>query len=275
MRITKELFAFIPQIDEGNGEIRAYPLQVGTAKVPVGIIPDVAHRPHAVPASIPIAVDAGQCWLSFAAEDPTVTVPETTAGRRESPGSPQSMGKTVDATTERIAEGLRQVLTAQRAERTLGGDRGIAKPLVTSDRHLEPVQKSRIAKRRQQRPRWQRRASRRNQGSRNRHQAYRKATRCQQYPKHVRPDYAPQTSHRLVAKASHDLYVFEDLKIANMTRRPKAKRDAAGRFLRNGARAKAGLNRAILASAWGDVVLCTRYKALLRQGNLVIMVPPA
>ncbi len=138
---------------------------------------------------------------------------------------------------------------------------------------LKPVQKSRIAKRRRQRKRWQRRAARRKQGSRNRHKAYQKAARCQRYEKHVRQDYAHQTSHRLTVKTFYDLYVFEDLKIANMTRRPKAKRDAAGRFLRNGARAKAGLNRAILASAWGDVVAFTRYKAL-RQGKLVITVPP-
>ena len=58
-----------------------------------------------------------------------------------------------------------------------------------------------------------------------------------------------------------------------MTKRPKAKQDATGRFLPNGAKAKAGLNRTILASAWGQVVTFTRYKAL-RQGKPVITVPP-
>ena len=59
-----------------------------------------------------------------------------------------------------------------------------------------------------------------------------------------------------------------DLPIKTMTKRPKAQRDATGRFLPNGRRAKAGLNRAILASAWGQVVAFTRYKAL-RHGKLV------
>ena len=59
-----------------------------------------------------------------------------------------------------------------------------------------------------------------------------------------------------------------------MTKRPKAKRDAQGRFLPNGRRAKSGLNRAILGSAWGQVVAFTRYKAL-RRGKLVITVPHA
>ncbi|PSR37393.1 MAG: hypothetical protein C7B44_04065 [Sulfobacillus thermosulfidooxidans] len=40
------------------------------------------------------------------------------------------------------------------------------------------------------------------------------------------------------------------------------------------AKAKAGLNRAILASAWGQVVTFTRYKAL-RHHKLVITGPPA
>jgi putative transposase len=37
-------------------------------------------------------------------------------------------------------------------------------------------------------------------------------------------------------------YVFEDRPIQNLTKRPKAKRDAQGRFLPNGRRAKTGRN---------------------------------
>ena len=77
-----------------------------------------------------------------------------------------------------------------------------------------------------------------------------------------------------MVNAEYDLYVFESLPIKNMTKRPKAKKDAQGRFLPNGAKAKAGLNRAILTSAWGQVVTFTRYKAL-RRGKLAITVPPA
>jgi len=40
-----------------------------------------------------------------------------------------------------------------------------------------------------------------------------------------------------------------------MTRRPRAKRDEAGRFVKNGAAAKAGLNRSILGSGWGKLNL--------------------
>ncbi len=258
--LTSELFQIMPFTDEVTGKIPGYQLYVGTAKFPVGIVPYVAHRPHALPASIHIAVEGGQWWLSFAAEDPDVTRP----------------AQTVDAATEQIAENLRHLSADQLAERTLGGDRGVAKPLMTSNGQvfdLQPVQRTRIEKHRRQRKKWQRRASRRKKGSKNRHKAYRKAARYQQYERTVRQDYAHQTSHVLVVHDEYDLYVFEDLKIRNMTKRPKAQRDTTGRLLPNGATAKAGLHRAILASAWGDVVSFTRYKAL-RQGKLVLTVPP-
>ena len=259
--VTSELFQFLPPIDEPIGAIASYQLTLGTKKYPVGVIPYVAHRPHEVPSSIHIAVEGGQWGLSFAAEDATVVLP----------------GNTPDAAVEQIVEDLRHLSPDQLAERTLGGDRGVAKPLMTSDGHtfdLQPVQKERITKTRRQRKKWQRRASRRKKGSRNRQKAYRKAARYQQYEKNVRQDYAHQTSHQLVANESTDLDVFEDLKIQHMTKRPKAKKDAAGRFLPNKAKAKAGLNRAILSSAWGEVVSFTRYKAL-RTGKLVMLVPPA
>ena len=257
--VTSELFEFIPQIDDQTGEIGSYQFTLGTDKFPVGVIPYVAHRTHAVPSSIHIAVEGGQWWLSFAAEDPEVTMP----------------AKTVDAATEQIAEDLRHLSAEQLAERTLGGDRGVAKPLATSDGQifdLLPVHKQRIRKTRRQRKQWQRRAARRKRGSRNQKKAYRKAARYQRYEAQVRHEYAHQTSHALAVNAAYDLYAFEGLQIQNMTKRPKAKRDAQGRFLPNGAKAKAGLNRAILSSAWGQVVTFTRYKAL-RQGKLVIMVP--
>jgi putative transposase len=58
-----------------------------------------------------------------------------------------------------------------------------------------------------------------------------------------------------------------------MTKKPEPKKDAFGNFVRNGTRAKAGLNRAILSSCWGLFVLFLSYKAR-RNGKLVIKVPP-
>ena len=257
--LTDELFEFVPQSDGVRGAEAGYQLEVGTKKFPVGVIAYVAHRSHALPSSIHITLENGQWWLSFAAEDPTVTMP----------------GGDAAAAMERIAEAFRQLSADQLAERTLGADRGVAKPLALSDGQgfdLQPVQKTRITKARHQRTKWQKRANRRQKGSKNQQKAYQKVARYQRYEKQVRKDYAHQTSHQLVEHHDEALYGFEALPIANMTKRPRAKRDPNGRFLPNGARAKAGLNRAILSSAWGDVLAFTRYKAL-RHGKLVITVP--
>jgi len=63
--------------------------------------------------------------------------------------------------------------------------------------------------------------------------------------------WAEKTSTRLVR--DNDLIVLEKLNIAGMTGKPKPKPDPdqPGAFLPNRARAKASLNRGILASAWG------------------------
>ncbi len=68
------------------------------------------------------------------------------------------------------------------------------------------------------------------------------------------------------------LVVFEALGVQNMTRKPRPRQNAAGRYQPNRAAAKAGLNKAILSSAWGQVRTYSQYKAR-RAGKLVIDVP--
>ncbi|GAA1134214.1 RNA-guided endonuclease TnpB family protein [Arthrobacter flavus] len=67
-----------------------------------------------------------------------------------------------------------------------------------------------------------------------------------------RTNWVEQTTTALAR--TYDLAAVEDLKIVNMTRRPAPRPDldTPGSFLPNNARAKAGLNRAILASCWGQ-----------------------
>ncbi len=129
-----------------------------------------------------------------------------------------------------------------------------------------------VEKEREQKKKWQRRAARRKKGSKNQKKAYRKATRYLQYEANVRKEYAHQTSHDLVSDDRYTLYAFEDLKIQNMTRRPKAMQDEKGKWLKNGAKAKAGLNRVTLSFAWGQVVQYTEYKAI-HAGKFVVKVP--
>jgi putative transposase len=78
-------------------------------------------------------------------------------------------------------------------------------------------------------------------------------------------------SRRLVN--DHDLIVYEDLKIKNMTRRPKPRSDGKGGYEANGATAKAGLNRSIHDAGWGELRAMIDYKAE-SAGREVIAVDP-
>jgi transposase len=88
-----------------------------------------------------------------------------------------------------------------------------------------------------------------------------------------RRDWAEKISTRLVT--DHDLIVVEKLNTPGMVRRPKARPDPEhpGGFLANGARSKAGLNRAILGSCWGLVARRAEQKAAA-SGAAVIYVDP-
>ncbi|WP_020387448.1 RNA-guided endonuclease InsQ/TnpB family protein [Kribbella catacumbae] len=76
-----------------------------------------------------------------------------------------------------------------------------------------------------------------------------------------RKDWVEKTSTDLARR--FDVIRVEDLRIAQMTRRPRPKPDPdrPGRYLPNRRRAKAGLNRGILANGWGALVTCSEHKA--------------
>ncbi len=69
--------------------------------------------------------------------------------------------------------------------------------------------------------------------------------------------------------------VFENLPIADLARAPKSKQDGeTGKYLPNGASAKAGLNKSILDAGWGMFMEMTRIKAA-SAGRTVFFVDPA
>ncbi|MGA5873791.1 RNA-guided endonuclease InsQ/TnpB family protein [Streptomyces cinereoruber] len=72
----------------------------------------------------------------------------------------------------------------------------------------------------------------------------------------------------------YGVIVVEDLHITNMTKTPAPKPDPEnnGAYLRNGAKAKAGLNRSSLQEAWGRTVTMLTYKTA-RQGGTLVKVP--
>lgn len=251
--LTSELFEFQPVVDPETGEV-TYRLLVGTKKHPVGELAYVAHRAHLPPASIRLTIEAGRWYLSFALDDDIVL-----------------------PSKQETADWLATLTEAELLERAVGVDRGVAVPAMThAGQAFGPSegQCQRIAKKQAAARRWQRKLSRRAKGGSNRRKAAKRIAALRQYEKNVRLDFAHQTSHALVAEPSTLLIVFEALGVQRMTAKPRAKQDPeTGKWLRNGAAAKAGLNKAILASAWGKVKEFTSYKAH-RAGKLVIEVVP-
>ena len=76
-----------------------------------------------------------------------------------------------------------------------------------------------------------------------------------------RKDWVEKISTDLARR--FDVIRVEDLRITQMTRRPKPKPDPKrpGRYLPNRRRAKAGLNRGILANGWGNLVRRLEHKS--------------
>ena len=93
------------------------------------------------------------------------------------------------------------------------------------------------------------------------------------YGREVRKDFAHKVSFAL-ANSPAQVLVLEDLKLKHMTAAPAPKVDAAGRYTRNGAAAKAGLNQALLSCSLGQVSQFLTYKAA-RRNKLVLKSPAA
>jgi transposase len=107
----------------------------------------------------------------------------------------------------------------------------------------------------------QRRLARCRRGS-NRHRAAQAAiAKLHTRARDRRKDWVEKTSTDLARR--FDLIRVEDLRIAQMTRRPKPKTnpDRPGAYLPNRRRTKAGLNRGILANGWAALVTRLEHKA--------------
>ena len=165
-----------------------------------------------------------------------------------------------------------QPALARGRRRAVGIDRGVRTALVTSGG--QHYRAPRISGRRAARYlALQRRLRRQAKGSRRRDKTRLAMAQITAAVTDRRRDWAEKISTRLVT--DHDVIVVEKLNTPGMVRKPKAKPDPEhpGGFLANGARSKAGLNRAILGSCWGLLARRAEQKAAA-SGAAVIYVDP-
>ena len=263
--ITNELFRFYEWIDhsgKGPGVFHAE-LELGTYRNPVGVLKFNAHRESTTPKQITIRRTGDRWWISFNYEH---AAPEGFIPRNEA----------------ELAYELANLDDEALKATTLGLDRNVKHNCVaTSDGRfyaLSPAQKICLERKAIGAKRVQRKLVRQVKGSKNRAKTRNRLNRKHEYRGNVARDFSHQTSHSIVTESANGtaetprLIVFENLKIQNMTARPRALQDANGKWLRNGAAQKASLSRSILSSCWGSIAEQAGYKSY-RLNTLVLKAP--
>jgi putative transposase len=244
--LTSELFRF----DEQGV------LNIGTFRHKVGDLKFNANREFKAPKTLVISRKADRWYVSFCFEDPKLVEPRS---------------------QEDLLDDLSHLSAEQLMAKTWAGDRGVREMLHGSDGQVYHLATAAVAKhkRREQRKKHlqQKLAGQKKKDSRRRRKTKLAISRISNQQAEVRKDFAHQVSRQLVNNPAIQVFTFEDLKIANMTRRAKPKQDETGQYLPNGGSAKSGLNRSILQSCWGNITLFTHYKAA-RMNKVCIKVPP-
>jgi putative transposase len=244
--LTAELFR-LEQTESGS-----WTLFIGTKTKNIGQLRFYAHREFRIPQSVTISQERGEYYVSFNYEE----------GQK-----PQDPWVQVQ---ELLSQG-----EAVLNEASAGFDRGVVIKVQSSSGEsyaLTPGQEKTIQKKEKRIHKNQKRQSRQKKGSNRQKKTQRALAKDHAKVAHVRDDYAHQSSHRMVSSEAQVL-IWEALGVVQMSKRPKVKQDQKGRYLANGAKAKAGLNAAILSSCWGQILRYVGYKAL-RKSKLVIVLSP-
>jgi putative transposase len=111
--------------------------------------------------------------------------------------------------------------------------------------------------------------SRKKPGSHRRAKAVQRVARCHRKITNQRNNFHHKASRRLVNR--YQVIIFEDLQVKNLTKAPAPKQDENGKYLPNGASAKAGLNKSILDAGWSTFTGMVSAKAAW-AGRTVIFV---
>lgn len=113
--------------------------------------------------------------------------------------------------------------------------------------------------------------ARKKRGSHRRKKAVQRLANLHRKVRNQRKDFHQKASRRLVNR--YQVIVFEDLQTKNLTKAPAPKRDENGKYVPNGASAKAGLNKSILDAGWATFTEMVKAKAA-SAGRTVIFVNP-
>jgi putative transposase len=248
IHLTKEVFRFEKCED---GVTRLF---IGTKTNNIGYLSIKNHGPYQIPKSIYIKKRHGEYWVSYCYED---DLDESSLLTQE--------------------ENLKYLRGADRdflENHVVGIDRGVVRPVQAGGDvfDLEPEQKKNKRDKEQYLKRYQRRLAKQKKGSKRRYKTKQKIARCYQKIANIRKDFCHKTSRKIVDNPQNRVIVLEDLRTRNMTSKPKAKQTDIGRWEKNGANAKAGLNKSILDKGWHQLESYIKYKSY-RAGKAWFKVP--
>lgn len=234
IHLTRELFHFKQC---ANGVVRLF---IGTKTNNIGYLSFKAHRPYAIPNSLYIKKEQGRYTVSFCYDD----------------------GIEISETKTDSLKALQTCSRNQLNEQIVGIDRGVAVSVQAGDSsfNFTQEQKRRKDKKMRQQKRLQKRMARQLKASNRRKRTKQRLAKTCAKVANIRRNFCHKTSRSLI-NSPFQVFVFEDLNVAKMTRRPKKKQDDKGRFVSNKAAQKAGLNRAILDKGWHQLEIFTIYKA--------------
>lgn len=139
-----------------------------------------------------------------------------------------------------------------KSDKAVGIDPGLLSVItIDNGRETEPPKLFRKEQRKLRR--LQRKASRQQKGGSNQKKTYRKVARHHEKIRRSRNAFNHKLSTKIVREYSG--IAMEDIKIKNLTRKPKAKAREDGKgYEQNGAKRKAGLNKSFADSALGDLI---------------------
>ncbi|WP_141735214.1 RNA-guided endonuclease InsQ/TnpB family protein [Oligoflexus tunisiensis] len=156
----------------------------------------------------------------------------------------------------------------------IGMDRGVKRPIQAGEQCFDfsPEQKRNMERSRRNLLRYQKKMSRQVKGSNRRQKIKVRLSNIHNDIANIRKDFCHKVSRVLVDQKDSRVFILEDLKTRQMTKRSKAKKDDSGRWLKNGGKAKSGLNKAILNVGWHLFEEFLKYKAH-RAGKAWFKVP--
>lgn len=236
--LTRELFRF-EQCSDGVTR-----LFIGTKTNHIGYLSIKNHKSYGEPNSIRIKRKQGKYWVSFCYDD--------------------GIKNNSLISQEDHLDHLRKYTFDELDQITTGIDRGVSVPVQAGDSIFDFTDEQKAKKRGKEKyiRRCQRRLAKQKKGSNRRKITKRKIAKSHEKISYIRKDFCHKTSRKIVDDENVKIIVLEDLKTGQMTRAPKSKRDEkTGRWLKNNASAKAGLNRSILDKSWHQLECYLIYKA--------------